>query len=64
MVKNKLAPPFKQVVTEILYGEGISREGELIDMGVDAKLVDKAGAGTATTANALARAKKTSVNTS
>lgn len=39
-----MAPPFKQVVTEILYGEGISREGELIDMGVDAKLVDKAGA--------------------
>ena len=44
VVKNKLAPPFKQVVTEILYGEGISREGELIDMGVDAKLVEKAGA--------------------
>jgi recombination protein RecA len=44
VVKNKLAPPFKQIVTEILYGEGISREGELIDMGVDAKLVDKAGA--------------------
>ena len=44
VVKNKLAPPFKQVVTEILYGEGISREGELIDMVVDAKLVDKAGA--------------------
>jgi len=43
VVKNKLAPPFKQVVTEILYGEGISREGELIDMGVDAKLVEKAG---------------------
>ncbi|MBD9367657.1 recombinase RecA [Xanthomonas sp. XNM01] len=44
VVKNKMAPPFKQIVTEILYGEGISREGELIDMGVDAKLVDKAGA--------------------
>ncbi len=44
VVKNKMAPPFKQVVTEILYGEGISREGELIDMGVEAKLVDKAGA--------------------
>ncbi|WP_372362810.1 recombinase RecA [Xanthomonas sp. NCPPB 1325] len=44
VVKNKLAPPFKQIVTEILYGEGISREGELIDMGVEAKLVDKAGA--------------------
>ncbi|WP_256646791.1 recombinase RecA [Thermomonas paludicola] len=44
VVKNKLAPPFKQIITEILYGEGISREGELIDMGVDAKLVEKAGA--------------------
>ena len=44
VVKNKMAPPFKQVLTEILYGEGISREGELIDMGVDARLVDKAGA--------------------
>ena len=44
VVKNKLAPPFKQVVTEILYGEGISREGELIDMGVEARLIEKAGA--------------------
>ncbi len=44
VVKNKLAPPFKQVITEILYGEGISREGELIDMGVDAKFVEKSGA--------------------
>jgi len=44
VVKNKMAPPFKQVVTEILYGEGISREGELIDMGVEAKLVEKSGA--------------------
>ncbi len=44
VVKNKMAPPFRQVITEILYGEGISREGELIEMGVEAKLVDKAGA--------------------
>ncbi len=44
VVKNKLAPPFKQVITEILYGEGISREGELIDMGVDARLIEKSGA--------------------
>jgi recombination protein RecA len=44
VVKNKMAPPFKVVFTEILYGEGISREGELIDMGVDAKLVEKSGA--------------------
>jgi len=44
VVKNKLAPPFKQVITEILYGEGISREGELIEMGVNHKLVEKSGA--------------------
>src|SRR3954447_17069764 len=44
VVKNKLAPPFKQVVTEILYGEGISREGELIDMGSDNRIVEKSGA--------------------
>jgi len=44
VIKNKLAPPFKQVVTEILYGQGISREGELIDLGVEEKLVEKSGA--------------------
>ncbi|MDQ3229186.1 MAG: DNA recombination/repair protein RecA, partial [Pseudomonadota bacterium] len=42
--KNKMAPPFKQVITEILYGEGISREGELIELGVLHKMIDKAGA--------------------
>ncbi|MCI4567365.1 recombinase RecA [Lysobacter sp. CFH 32150] len=44
VVKNKMAPPFKQVITEILYGEGISREGELIELGVNHKLVEKSGA--------------------
>jgi recombination protein RecA len=44
VVKNKMAPPFKQIITEILYGEGISREGELIEMGVDNKIVEKSGA--------------------
>ncbi|MGH8461124.1 MAG: recombinase RecA [Stenotrophobium sp.] len=44
VVKNKLAPPFKKVVFEIMYGEGISREGELIDLGVEHKLVEKSGA--------------------
>ncbi|MFA7542244.1 MAG: DNA recombination/repair protein RecA, partial [Lysobacterales bacterium] len=44
VVKNKMAPPFKTVLFEILYGQGISREGELIDMGVEHKIVDKAGA--------------------
>ncbi len=44
VVKNKVAPPFKKVEFEILYGEGISREGELIDLGVKQGIVDKAGA--------------------
>jgi recombination protein RecA len=44
VVKNKLAPPFKQAEFEILYGEGISREGELIELGVANNLVDKSGA--------------------
>jgi len=44
VVKNKVAPPFKQCEFEILYGEGSSREGELIDLGVKNGLIDKAGA--------------------
>jgi recombination protein RecA len=44
VVKNKVAPPFKKAEFEILYGEGISREGELIDLGVLHTMVDKAGA--------------------
>jgi recombination protein RecA len=43
VVKNKVAPPFKQTDFEILYGEGISRLGEVIDLGVTCNLVDKAG---------------------
>jgi recombination protein RecA len=44
VVKNKLAPPFRQAEFEILYGEGISREGELVDLGVANNLVEKSGA--------------------
>ncbi len=44
VVKNKMAPPFKQAEFEILYGEGISRYGELIDLGVKHGIIDKAGA--------------------
>lgn len=43
VVKNKVAPPFKKAEFEILYGEGVSREGELIDLGVSLDLVEKAG---------------------
>ncbi len=44
VVKNKVAPPFREAIFDILYGEGISRQGEIVDLGVQAKIVDKAGA--------------------
>jgi recombination protein RecA len=44
VVKNKMAPPFKQVEFDIMYGEGVSKMGELIDLGVKANIVEKSGA--------------------
>ena len=43
VVKNKVAPPFKQVEFDIMYGEGISRTGELLDLGVKTGVVEKSG---------------------
>jgi len=43
VVKNKLAPPFKEAIFDIMYGEGISREGDLLDLGVDYEVVEKSG---------------------
>src|SRR6202020_750127 len=44
VVKNKMAPPFKEVEFDILYGHGISREGDLVDLASEANIVDKSGA--------------------
>ena len=44
IVKNKIAPPFKTAVVEIMYGEGVSRVSEIIDLGVEAGIIDKSGA--------------------
>lgn len=44
VVKNKVAPPFKSAVVDIMYGEGVSRAGEIIDLGVEAGVIDKTGA--------------------
>ncbi|MDP2194588.1 MAG: DNA recombination/repair protein RecA, partial [Rhodocyclaceae bacterium] len=44
VVKNKVAPPFREARFDILYGEGISREGEVVELGVEHKIVEKSGA--------------------
>jgi len=44
VVKNKVAPPFKTATVDIMYGEGVSREGEIVDLGVNANIIEKSGA--------------------
>ena len=58
VVKNKMAPPFREAKFDIIWGTGISRSGELIDLGVDAGIVDKSGAWFAFGAEKLGQGKE------
>jgi len=58
VVKNKVAPPFRQAKFDILYGEGVSKEGILIDLGVDEGIIGKSGRGLVTKIQRLGRVKK------
>ncbi|MDP2803596.1 MAG: recombinase RecA [Phreatobacter sp.] len=60
VVKNKLAPPFKQVEFDIMYGEGVSKMGELIDLGVKAGVVEKSGAWFSYDSNRLGQGRENS----
>jgi len=57
VVKNKVSPPFKTAEFDILFGEGVSREGEIVDMGVEAKVVEKSGAWYAYEGNKIGQGK-------
>lgn len=59
VVKNKMAPPFKQVEFDIMYGEGVSKTGELIDLGVKAGIVEKSGAWFSYNSQRLGQGRKT-----
>ena len=61
VVKNKVAPPFKQAEFIIMYGEGISKQGELIDLGVKHKIVEKAGAWYSYSGNKVGQGKSNSI---
>jgi recombination protein RecA len=61
IVKNKVAPPFKQAEFIIIYGEGISKQGELIDLGVKHKIVEKAGAWYSYNGNKVGQGKSNSI---
>jgi len=61
IVKNKVAPPFKQAEFIVMYGEGISKQGELIDLGVKHKLVEKAGAWYSYNGNKVGQGKSNSI---
>ena len=62
VVKNKIAPPFKQVEFQIMYGEGINNLGELIDLGVKNEMVEKAGAWYSYKGNKIGQGKAKSVD--
>jgi len=58
VVKNKMAPPFKNCVVDIMYGEGVSKEGELCDLAADAGIIDKSGAWYSYNGNKLGQGKE------
>jgi len=64
VVKNKVAPPFREAAVHILYGEGVSLEGEILELGVSCGVVDKSGACTSTKRTASARARTTPATSS